>query len=449
MITRCLFVVASVLVGVSCFAVEPLPSCKETDGLFAPFHVCMPKSTVSIPLEAAPRQLLAGNFDGEVIDEDGDGEPDGHVLNDLALLIDESTVVVFSSSGLASDPPVLGAVFIGAAVRVERMTAARFYGKTQGQDIFAVTGAVQSDPSLLIGWPNQGPDVLFDQDTYEFTPIGMLSTCPVPSGVQAIDTPGSAIAGGLMVACDNDGPDKAAVGVSGFLYQNEGGALPLMPSPLLTRYAHVSAGAVAPLDGLGLDDLIFSFQADPSGPDDHLGVVLVGATPMDVSLDPMVGEALEIPLASGEVSGVMAVDLDEDGDVDLVAIHPQTGVLSIVRQKRSEPLSFEPAETVTIGSFIDDVILGDFSRDGRLDLAVAHAYGDTGISVISFLIRQPDALPGSTAYGFAPATFGLGEITDLEPIDLDGDGWLDIAAAFKTGNTGSIEVYLNRSPAGE
>lgn len=445
--TRCAFIVASALVGVSCFAVEPLPTCDVSDGLVAPYHVCMPRSAASLPLDYAPRQLLAGNFDGESIDADGDGAPDVDVVDDLALLIDESTIAVFSAPTPGGEQLALSGLLGGVSARIERMTAARFYGKAgRGQDLFAVTGPVQSAAGSLLGWTNQGPPTLFDAQANDIAEVGDSELCPIPTGVHAMYLPGELFAGGLLVACSNDGPGVLAVTASAFLYQNVDGALGPSALPLLTKYAHLRAGAVAPLDGLGLDDIIFSFDA---GEDDHLGVVLVGVTPSDVSIDEKKGEALEVPLASGEVSALIAVDLDEDGDVDLAAVHPQAGVISIVRQKRSEPLTFEAAETIPLGGFIDDVIVGDFSRDGRLDLAVAHAYADTGVSVISFLIRQPDALPGSTAYGFAPATFGLGEITDLEPIDLDGDGWLDIAAAFKIGNKGSIEVYLNRSPAGE
>ncbi len=419
---------AVALAQTSCFQIEPLPTCQETDGLFAPYYVCMPRSEVSIALDAAPRQLVAGNFDSP--------EPEA-VRDDLAVLIDEAQVRVFSSTGLKAEPPAPDAAFVAGDTRVEVITAARFYDRAgAAEDIFTVLeagGAI--NPARVIGWPNQGP-LLFSQDDADPRPVGTTVTCPTPSGVNAIYEPGAPVAG---VFTDT---------VTGYLYQKSGGTLAAQPLPLLTKFAQVRAGAVAPLDGLGLDDLVFSFLAAPAdggeAVDDHLGVLLVGATPQEVDPD----TTLVVPLAAGAVSLVIAEDLDEDGDVDLLAVHPDSGVVSIVRQKRSDPLTFEAPEPVPFGAYIFDVIVGDFSADGRPDLAIAHTYEDTGISVISFLIRQPDALPGSTAYGFAPATFGLGEITDLESIDFDGDGRLDIAAAFKTGSTGSVEIYLNRSPAG-
>lgn len=442
MYSRRLVVVTAALAMASCFAVEPLPTCKEIDGLFAPYHVCMPRSGVSIPLEVAPRQLLAGNFDGA-----------SAVADDLALLADETLVIVFTSAGLALDPPVPSAGFLAGGTRVDRMTASRFYEKASpAEDIFTVSAPSLLEPGRLVGWPNQGGDVPFDQDSSDTAFIGTKVTCPEPTGVQPVFQPGGEVAAGLLVACPSGTPGMTKPGISGYLFPNVGGSIGAFSQPVTTKYAQVRAGAVASIDGLGLDDFIFSFRAPGvdggEAVDDHLGVVLIGATPDDFSLDPVSGTALEIPLASGGISVVIADDLDEDADVDIVAVHPDAGVISIVRQKRSEPLTFEAPELIPIGAYIDDVILGDFSADGHLDLAVAHAYADTGISVISFLIRQPDALPGSTAYGFAPATFGLGEIADLEAIDLDSDGRLDIAAAFKTGKTGSIEVYLNRSPAG-
>jgi hypothetical protein len=122
--------------------------------------------------------------------------------------------------------------------------------------------------------------------------------------------------------------------------------------------------------------------------------------------------------------GIVAADLDGDGDQDLVVANPgfDSGVagqfngnsISILRNNGNGTFGSPVSITTGIGPF---ALPGDLDGDGDIDLAVSHAEEDT----IAILLND------GTGNFTASTPFATGDRPKLDEIaDLDGDGDLDL-----------------------
>ncbi|HET8945559.1 MAG TPA: VCBS repeat-containing protein [Candidatus Polarisedimenticolia bacterium] len=119
---------------------------------------------------------------------------------------------------------------------------------------------------------------------------------------------------------------------------------------------------------------------------------------------------------------LLAVDLDRDGRLDLVAANegdgPNPPSLSLLRGRGDG--TFEAEVLVPLTLQPGAVTAGDLDRDGDIDLALAN-FSDGTITV---LLRTP-----AGGYAAQPA-LSAGRIPiRIEAVDLDGDGILDLAVA--------------------
>ncbi|WAS97433.1 FG-GAP repeat domain-containing protein [Nannocystis punicea] len=433
--------VAAIAVA-SCFQVEPLPDCGDRageDGLHTPHYLCMPRAGEPLQMPVAPRRLLRGDFDDEGVD------------NDFAVLLDLGRIQIHTTR----DQKTKLSAELEMDGQIEAITAARFFdGGEHGDDLLGVTAGkpMSGTAGKVFGFHNGG-DVfaLAVKEQFEAATLFPWGNCPAPNSIEAPEVVGTNQAAGLAIGCDSGPPPegkpeeepldgmvvKADSGVL-FAAQKRGG----LQIPELTG---VHAVNVAQLDGLAFEDIVFAHRPIDSE-HESLAVYLVqedafGGQPQDP-------ERLDIPLARYDIRRVLLDDLDGDGDVDLVAVHPAARGLSVVRQRRSEPLLFEDPQYFDVGQEIRDAVLGDFTGDGEVDIAVAHDVDGTGLNGVSVLIRTPDLTPGQVDYALAPAGEVSGEIVDLEPLDYDGDGRIDIGAVLKVGSEGRVFFWLNRSPAG-
>lgn len=97
----------------------------------------------------------------------------------------------------------------------------------------------------------------------------------------------------------------------------------------------------------------------------------------------------------------------------------------------AQPVSFAPPRYFPVRQNPDAVAVADFDHDGKKDLAVANAGGETGS--ISILLGRGDGTFGaasSYAVGPGPSTIAVG--------DFNGDGHLDLAVGDGGGSTVSI-----------
>jgi hypothetical protein len=137
-------------------------------------------------------------------------------------------------------------------------------------------------------------------------------------------------------------------------------------------------------------------------------------------------------------SGVVAVDLDGDGDRDLATANIGTGDVTVLRNNGhanfAEP-AFSPEDA---GSFPDYVANADIDGDLDEDLIVSNQESDD----LTILKNK-----GNGNF-FEPATSPepAGDVpVSVAPADLDGDGDIDLAIANAIENgTGDVTILRNR-----
>lgn len=186
------------------------------------------------------------------------------------------------------------------------------------------------------------------------------------------------------------------------------------------------------------------------------------------------GEWSHITLAAAQADGAEDVatgDLDGDGDADLV-VAAERGHLLLLQNpgdRARDPAawrSFVPAITTSRGSFIR-VGVGDFDGDGRLELSAANKGAvlagagmertPSAATLRAILTAQPTAI---SLFDLPPDPFSDAGWTEWEldrlripmhaaPVDLDGDGDLDVVGGGR-GHFDGLRIYenLGASPPG-
>ena len=184
--------------------------------------------------------------------------------------------------------------------------------------------------------------------------------------------------------------------------------------------------------GTGFDTVAVGFFGD----DNLLDAVVTDSNHQRVlvTLGAGVAGAFTLPFSfpvGGVPSAVAVGDFNSDGKSDLaVANHAANSGFGSLDDGNVSVLlgngvngnpGFAAAVNYRVGVQPDDIVVGDFDNDGKLDLAVANEQSST-ISLLS----------GDGTGVFAPSsTFGIaGAPEALVAYDFDGDGRSDIAAAL-------------------
>ena len=144
---------------------------------------------------------------------------------------------------------------------------------------------------------------------------------------------------------------------------------------------------------------------------------------------------------SPSMSFVAVGDFNGDGKLDIAAIDPADDVLQIFLGNGDGTFSIGGTyPTSSSGNpAAQELVVGDFNKDGTLDIAVANANsGDVGV-----LLGNGD---GSFA---APVSYPITGYAafDIAAADLNGDGYLDLAVTAYTDGPAVIGVLLSNSEA--
>src|SRR5262249_35664636 len=132
---------------------------------------------------------------------------------------------------------------------------------------------------------------------------------------------------------------------------------------------------------------------------------------------------------------VAIADLNRDGKLDLaVANSGSSNSVTILLGNGSGGFSEASGSPIGVGSQPVSIAVGDFNRDGKLDLAVACAAGAL------------DILLGNGAGGFSGTTLGEGSDQSVAAGDLNGDGKLDLVVAHP--GTNGVKVGLGDGSGG-
>jgi hypothetical protein len=210
--------------------------------------------------------------------------------------------------------------------------------------------------------------------------------------------------------------------VSVLLGRPDGSFAPHVDYSLGLPYGDVAvAVAVGDFNGDGKLDLVTLVSTQPSFQ------ILLGNG--DGTFQPAVSFQLSDPLG---VSGVAVGDFNKDGKLDIAVAGQQfAGPVVSVLLGNGDGTFGKEVDYATAGSV--SVITGDFNGDGNIDLAVASGYA--GISV---LLGKGDGTFGSYLATSIP-TNGAGSIAAA---DLNHDGKLDLVAGSYTYNPGGVSVLL-------
>lgn len=130
--------------------------------------------------------------------------------------------------------------------------------------------------------------------------------------------------------------------------------------------------------------------------------------------------------ANANLRGIVATDLDDDGDLDIVVTSEYQDAVSVFLNDGGS--AFAILASYPVGSDPWAVIASDFNGDSRLDLAVANngsTYSNAA-DTISLLFGNGDGTFGPTTSYLLAANSSP---RDLVAADLDGDGDLDLAVA--------------------
>ncbi len=171
------------------------------------------------------------------------------------------------------------------------------------------------------------------------------------------------------------------------------------------------------LDRNGRIDIVVAYHRS-----EEVGIFLQGAGAQTIAL-----ESGDRPVS------LAAADIDGDGRLDVVTANTTGNSVSLLAQGADGTFStgtyLAPPEE---GREPTAVATGDFDTDGRADVAVAFA-GDLPSSVVALLTRD----------GADPVHVELGDPAmdapvDLEAVDLDGDGELDLITTNRESRNASV-----------
>jgi hypothetical protein len=225
-----------------------------------------------------------------------------------------------------------------------------------------------------------------------------------------------------IVVCDIDGDENADIltansesaDVSVLLGDGAGGFRPAAASPVPTGIENHLI-ACADLTGDGHPDVAVTSH------DSHDVVILPGDG--TGGLDAAV--SLRVPaLGAGEPHnhGLLAVDLDDDGDLDIVTTNQAEGSVSVLRGVGGSAFAPAPDSPFPVGRMPYLPAAGDVDGDGRLDLAIPNARDDD----VTILLGKADgSFSGAAGSPYPvesrPYFAGLA--------DLNGDSRLDLVTS--------------------
>ena len=128
-------------------------------------------------------------------------------------------------------------------------------------------------------------------------------------------------------------------------------------------------------------------------------------------------------------------DFNGDGKQDLAVLNKSDGTVSVLLSSGDSSGTFTTKSTVSVGSGPSCIVVGDFNKDGKADLAVTNQNDNT----VSILLGNGDgtfAAPAIVHVGSAPTSLAVG--------DFSGNGNVDLAVA----NSGDNSVTILQSQVG-
>ncbi len=146
---------------------------------------------------------------------------------------------------------------------------------------------------------------------------------------------------------------------------------------------------------------------------------------------------LNLGISNGEYSSVAAADLNGDKKLDLVLMIPlfgSTTTMTVLLGNGDGTFGTPENYTVPVGPYVS---IGDFNRDGALDLAISGpVYNSSQPNPIAILMNNGNGTFQN------PVQYNVtGAVTSLAVADLNGDHKLDLIA-YTSGQSAAINVLM-------
>jgi 6-phosphogluconolactonase (cycloisomerase 2 family) len=137
-------------------------------------------------------------------------------------------------------------------------------------------------------------------------------------------------------------------------------------------------------------------------------------------------------------TGIDIADIDGDGKPDVVIANYSAASVSVLRNTTSSgTLSFAAKVDLTTGSNPNSVVLADFDKDGKTDIATAN-YGSNSMSVL-----QNTSVAGSISFASKVDYSSGSNPFKISAADLNGDGWVDLIVSNVF--DANVSVFRNSS----
>jgi len=137
--------------------------------------------------------------------------------------------------------------------------------------------------------------------------------------------------------------------------------------------------------------------------------------------------------AVGNVSHVAVGDFSGDGKLDLAYANANNDTVSVFLGNGDGTFTPAPGPPITVGAFPSDIVAGDFTGNGKLDLVVANEMSGDLTVLLGNGNGTFTAAPGSpVAIDGQPVRLAVG--------DFNGDGKLDLAVALLKDNSGDPDA---------
>jgi len=146
---------------------------------------------------------------------------------------------------------------------------------------------------------------------------------------------------------------------------------------------------------------------------------------------------------SGRSVAATLSDLNNDRAVD-IAVSGEYGAPQLFMNPREGKYPVQPLTAEAGLSASQGIAAFDFDKDGWMDVVVTHA-GAPGVSLWHNIGGKSYERVKLPVQG---AGQGIGRAWGVTPIDVDNDGWIDLAVVVETAKGSEVRVFRNRRDGG-